>query len=94
MWSYLISFAVGLGVGGLYALLRVASPAPPLVALIGLLGIVLGEQAIGRLTRPRTTADTQVASPALLESHARELEPRGGGSAVARRSGEYNKSSS
>ena len=40
----LISFAVGLGVGILYGLIRVKSPAPPIVALLGLLGMVIGEQ--------------------------------------------------
>src|SRR5437660_7246741 len=39
-----ISFAVGLGVGVLYGLIKVKSPAPPIVALLGLLGMVLGEQ--------------------------------------------------
>ncbi len=46
MMNYLLSLAVGLGVGVLYALLHVRSPAPPLVALVGLLGMVIGEQAI------------------------------------------------
>src|ERR1700745_3348461 len=40
----LLSFVVGLGVGILYGLIRVKSPAPPIVALLGLLGMVLGEQ--------------------------------------------------
>jgi XapX domain-containing protein len=40
-----LSFAVGLGVGVLYGLIRVKSPAPPIVALLGLLGMVLGEQS-------------------------------------------------
>jgi len=39
-----LSFVVGLGVGLLYGLIRVKSPAPPIVALLGLLGMVLGEQ--------------------------------------------------
>jgi XapX domain-containing protein len=39
-----LSFIVGLGVGALYGLIRVKSPAPPIVALLGLLGMVLGEQ--------------------------------------------------
>lgn len=39
-----LSFVVGLGVGVLYGLIRVKSPAPPIVALVGLLGMVLGEQ--------------------------------------------------
>jgi XapX domain-containing protein len=40
----LISFVVGLSVGILYGLIRVKSPAPPIVALLGLLGTVIGEQ--------------------------------------------------
>ena len=43
MKTYLFSFALGCAVGVLYALLRVKSPAPPIVALLGLLGMVLGE---------------------------------------------------
>ena len=39
-----LSFVVGVGVGVLYGLIRVKSPAPPIVALLGLLGMVLGEQ--------------------------------------------------
>src|SRR5229473_8685538 len=39
-----LSFVVGLGVGVLFRLIRVKSPAPPIVALLGLLGMVLGEQ--------------------------------------------------
>ena len=39
-----VSFVVGLGVGILYGLIRVKSPAPPIVALLGLLGMVVGEQ--------------------------------------------------
>jgi XapX domain-containing protein len=44
--SYLISLGAGLVVGLLYYLVRVQSPAPPLIALVGLLGIVIGERAI------------------------------------------------
>lgn len=43
MKDYLFSFVIGCGVGVLYSALRVKSPAPPLVALVGLLGMVLGE---------------------------------------------------
>jgi XapX domain-containing protein len=43
MKAFLLSFAVGLLVGLIYAALRVRSPAPPLVALTGLLGMVVGE---------------------------------------------------
>jgi XapX domain-containing protein len=42
--SYVLSLAVGLLVGVIYGLFNVRSPAPPVIALIGLLGILLGEQ--------------------------------------------------
>jgi XapX domain-containing protein len=42
--GFAISFAVGIGVGLVYAVLRVKSPAPPIIALVGLLGMVSGEQ--------------------------------------------------
>lgn len=44
--SYWISLGAGIVVGLLYYISRVQSPAPPLVALLGLLGIVIGEHAI------------------------------------------------
>jgi XapX domain-containing protein len=46
MKAYLISLAVGLLVGVIYNLLNVRSPAPPVVALTGLLGILVGEQVL------------------------------------------------
>lgn len=46
MKLYLVSLGAGLLVGLIYSLLNVRSPAPPVVALIGLLGMLLGEQII------------------------------------------------
>ena len=46
MKIYLASLAAGLLVGVVYNLLQVRSPAPPVVALLGLLGILLGEQVV------------------------------------------------
>jgi XapX domain-containing protein len=46
MKPYLIALAVGVLVGVIYGLLNVRSPAPPYIALLGLLGILLGEQAV------------------------------------------------
>lgn len=46
MKIYLISLATGLLVGVIYGFLNVRSPAPPVIALVGLLGILLGEQAV------------------------------------------------
>ncbi len=45
MRIYLLSLGAGLLVGVIYSILGVRSPAPPLVALLGLAGILLGEQA-------------------------------------------------
>ncbi|MDZ4360270.1 DUF1427 family protein [Variovorax sp. 38R] len=44
MKTYVVSLALGLLVGVIYALFQVRSPAPPVIALVGLLGILLGEQ--------------------------------------------------
>lgn len=44
MRAHLISLGAGLLVGVIYSLINVRSPAPPVVALVGLLGILVGEQ--------------------------------------------------
>ena len=46
MRIYLAALAAGLLVGVIYSLLNVRSPAPPVVALVGLLGILAGEQLV------------------------------------------------
>jgi len=61
MKPYLISLGAGLLVGVVYALLNVRSPAPPVIALVGLLGILIGEQVVPVIKRalgpePVTTA--------------------------------------
>ena len=63
-----LSFVVGIGVGVLYGLIRVKSPAPPIVALLGLLGMVLGEQLgiwiqTKRVDAPRVAALSLVGKP-------------------------------
>lgn len=46
MKIYLISLGAGLLAGLVYGLIGVRSPAPPIVALVGLAGILLGEQIV------------------------------------------------
>jgi XapX domain-containing protein len=46
MRVYFLSLGAGLLVGIVYSLLNVRSPAPPVVALVGLFGILAGEQVI------------------------------------------------
>jgi XapX domain-containing protein len=58
---YLISLAVSTLVGSIYGLLHVRSPAPPVVALVGLLGILIGEQ-LPPLLKQIVARETSVAA--------------------------------
>lgn len=64
MKAFIIALGVGLLVGAIYGLLNVRSPAPPYVALVGLLGILLGEQGVAfvkhRLTSPPAIVSTPI----------------------------------
>ena len=68
MKAMIVSFAVGLLVGVLYGVIRVKSPAPPIVALVGLLGMVVGEQ-LGGWVLSKTINLTQAASVCLVSKH-------------------------
>ncbi len=46
---YVKALLAGVLVGAAYAVVRVKSPAPPPVALIGLLGMLLGQATLGAL---------------------------------------------
>lgn len=46
MKAYIVSLAAGVLVGVVYSVLHVRSPAPPVIALVGLMGILIGEQLI------------------------------------------------
>ena len=73
MKGLLISFVVGLGAGVLYGLIRVKSPAPPIVALLGLLGMVIGEQ-VGNWVHTKNVDVSQAAAVCLVgESYDRTL---------------------
>ena len=43
---YAVSALAGVGVGVIYGLITVRSPAPPIIALLGLLGMLAGEAAV------------------------------------------------
>ncbi|WP_404334475.1 XapX domain-containing protein [Sphingomonas sp. MMS12-HWE2-04] len=51
MKPYLLSLGAGLAVGIVYSLLSVKSPAPPVIALVGLFGILIGEQIVPTAVR-------------------------------------------
>jgi XapX domain-containing protein len=42
MLGYLVSLLMGLAMGASYGLVQVRSPAPPLIALVGLFGMLVG----------------------------------------------------
>jgi XapX domain-containing protein len=78
MRIYLVSLGAGLLVGVVYALLGVRSPAPPVVALVGLFGILVGEQ-IPPLARAvvRSSADTAAVLSRQVRPHVFGHLPRG-----------------
>lgn len=46
MKAYLLSLAAGALVGLVYSVINVRSPAPPTIALVGLLGMLAGEHVL------------------------------------------------
>ena len=65
MKGLFVSFVVGLGVGAIYGLLCVKSPAPPIIALLGLLGMVIGEQ-VGTWMQTKKLDAARAASACLI----------------------------
>ncbi|MGH9561291.1 MAG: DUF1427 family protein [Terracidiphilus sp.] len=88
MRAILISFVVGLVVGVLYGLIRVKSPAPPIVALIGLLGMVIGEP-LGGWILTRSINLTHAASVCLVGERYDKRPPLAAPSAVSKKNGSY-----
>jgi XapX domain-containing protein len=86
---YLVSLVAGVLAGVLYGLLGVRSPAAPVVALVGLLGLLVGEQAVSlgrrlargeRVTRSWFVSEcapriTGVPAPARAESDPSAEKP-------------------
>lgn len=44
--TYIVSLLMGILAGVIYTLIEVNSPAPPVIALLGLFGMLVGEQVI------------------------------------------------
>jgi len=63
MTGYCVSPLMGVIVGAVYGLVQVRSPAPPLIALVGLLGMVMGEQAVDMAKR-HLPPQTSIRQPA------------------------------
>jgi XapX domain-containing protein len=67
MRPYLASVILGVTVGVVYGLVKVRSPAPPAIALLGLLGMLVGEQAV-TLVRSHVFKDSVQLSAAPHEA--------------------------
>ncbi len=80
MNDFVLSLALGFAVGAIYGLVQVRSPAPPLIALVGLLGMVLGEGAIG-LARHNFHPPAQELSRPTGDKLGAPRTPHGGSSA-------------
>ncbi|AIO70618.1 XapX domain-containing protein [Burkholderia oklahomensis] len=61
MKVYVLSLAMGLLVGIIYGVFNVRSPAPPVIALVGLLGILAGEQVPPLVKRLVGNAETSAS---------------------------------
>ena len=64
MKAYALSLGIGILVGVIYALFQVRSPAPPVIALVGLLGILVGEQLPPLLKQAWQREPMHAAAPA------------------------------
>lgn len=65
MKAWIISLVCGVAAGVLYALLDVHSPAPPVVALLGLFGMLVGGTADPHRT---ASGEPRTADPGLVSS--------------------------
>ncbi|WP_087005777.1 XapX domain-containing protein [Rhizobium sullae] len=83
MKLYLLSLGAGLLVGVIYSLLNVRSPAPPVVALIGLLGILVGEQLVPLAKRIWAREPAAVSWLHQIKPHMFGHLPKGGANVVA-----------
>jgi XapX domain-containing protein len=76
--DYIAALAAGTLVGVIYGLINVRSPAPPIVGLVGLLGILLGEQAVplGQATANLALRHDLVAKRGVSTARVREAAGR------------------
>jgi len=69
MKPYILSLLGGLLAGAIYSLIRVRSPAPPIVALVGLLGMVMGTQIIPTGRQLLANSAIPVGKPKVIQTH-------------------------
>ena len=62
MWGYFVSLLLGILVGVIYASVGVRSPAPPAIALLGLLGMLIGENGAAAIKKGLDRPITQITA--------------------------------
>jgi XapX domain-containing protein len=84
MKPYILSLLGGILAGAIYSLIRVRSPAPPMVALVGLLGMVIGTQIIptGRQLLASTTLP--FAKIEVVQTHTTRSPPLNNAKLISR----------
>lgn len=76
MSPLLTSLGAGVLVGLLYALLNVRSPAPPAIALVGLLGMILGGELAAHFTHPSPPTTALLTPFSADKAHYPDAERR------------------
>jgi XapX domain-containing protein len=78
MTGYLVSLIMGLAAGAAYGLVQVNSLAPPMIALVGLFGMLMGQQAVDMAKRhlaplaQTSTVDVQgLPNPPVTKIHSK-----------------------
>lgn len=77
MRSYLASLILGVAVGVVYGLVKVRSPAPPAIALLGLLGMLAGEQVVSLVRSHVFKSDVQRGAASSERSEAAIVDNAG-----------------
>ena len=93
MRLYLMSLAAGLLVGVVYSLLNVRSPAPPVIALVGLFGILIGEQVVPFAKSLWSKEPTAISWVNQIRPHMFGHLPEGGNRNAAGRQAQANSDS-
>ncbi|MEM9522992.1 MAG: DUF1427 family protein [Pseudomonadota bacterium] len=72
---YLLSLGAGVAVGVIYGLISVRSPAPPIIALLGLLGMLAGEAAVQWLRGHQAVLSKCLHAKSFAVAAARDTTP-------------------
>ncbi|MFP3566623.1 DUF1427 family protein [Paraburkholderia sp. SIMBA_030] len=84
MKPYVLSLLGGILAGAIYSLIRVRSPAPPMVALVGLLGIVIGAQIIPTGRQLLASAALQFTKTQVMQTHTPHSPPSNNAKLISR----------